>query len=224
MKKIFNDWKMPLILFPIWVLVYVFIGPSFPYIKSFHSSKSILIAGTILSACLLSFALFLSYRAAALSASMKCIVTTLFLFLVFGLTVMNSIHLVTVQFQTVAYFNDASAMGKSSVLNHSRSAWQNKDWEKGPFLAKWVFRDYGVRMAYHNKNGDVIIFKPDDKDLSRRDRNMDSEEKARKLFPVLLDQAKRHQVYSYIYFGAFFVALFTCFLWDFLNNRKRQSR
>ncbi len=157
MKKIFNDWKLPLILFPIWVLVYVFIGPSFPYTQSFHSSNSILIAGTIISACLLSFALFLSYRATALSASMKCIVTTLFLFLVFGVTVITSIHLVTVQFQIVATFNDVEAIGKSRVLIHSKSAWQDKDWEKGSFLAERVFRDYGVRMAYHNKNGDVTI-------------------------------------------------------------------
>ncbi len=82
MKKIFNGWKLPLILFPIWVLVYVFIGPSFPYTQSF---------------------------------------------------------------------------GKSRVLIHSKSAWQDKDWEKGRFLAERVFRDYGVRMAYHNKNGDVTI-------------------------------------------------------------------
>jgi hypothetical protein len=224
MRQTLNDSKLPLVLFSIWVLVYIFIGPGFPYIKPLHSSNSLLIAGTILGAILLSFSLFLSYRVTVLRARVKSIVATFFILFVFAITITASIHLASLQFQIVSTFNDTLSMGKSKILSHGKSAWEDKDWEKASFLARFIFRDYGVRIAYHTKNGDVVIFTPDDEDLNIRDRNIDTEQKARNIFPTLLDQAKRHQIYSYIYLSAFFFSLIISFFWNFVKNRKEQSR
>jgi hypothetical protein len=205
-------------------LLYIFIGPSIPYLKPLHGNNFIIIAGTVLGASILSLAFFLSYRTSVLKAHLKDITITVFLFLAFSLTIAVSILVVTLEFQIVATFNDTSVMSKSRLLSHGKSVWDDKDWDAGQFLAKLVFRDYGLRIAYHRQDGDVTIFSPDNKDMSIRDRNIETEQEARKIFPALLDQAKRHRIYSYIYFVAFLAVLLLSILWSLLNNRRLQSR
>lgn len=224
MKRINSNSIFSLILFLIWILLYIFIGPSIPYLKPLHSNNFILVVGTVLGAFILSLAFFLSYRKSVLRAHLKDITITVFLFLAFSATIATSILVVTLEFQIVATFNDTSVMAKSRLLSHGKTAWQDKDWKAGKFLAKLVFRDYGLRTAYHNKDGDVTIFTPDNKDISIRDRNIETEQNARKIFPALLNQAERHRIYSYIYFGAFLVVLLITILWSLLNSRRLQSR
>ena len=214
MNRINNNSIFSLVLFLVWVLLYIFVGPSFPYLKPFHNNNFILVVGTVLGAFMLSLAFFLSYRTSILKAHLKNIIITVFLFLAFIVTITTSMLSVTLEYQIVATFNDASVMSKSRMLSHGKRAWEDKDWKAGQVLAKLVFRDYGLRIVYHNQDGDVTIFSPEDKDISIRDRNIETEQEARKIFPALLDQAGRHRIYSYIYFAAFLAVLFISILWS----------
>lgn len=211
MNSFFNDLRFPWALFLIWALVYILIGPGIPY------------TGTILGAFLLSLSLFLSFRTAISKRSWKGFATTFALFFIFVATIIITIYLVTTWFQIVATLADTSTMEKSRWLINSKSAWQDKDWEKSQLLAKFVFQDYGFRIAYHNEVGDIVIYEPDTQDFESRDSNIEMQQNAVKIFPTLIEQAERHRIYVYIYLAAFFSTMGLIFLWNFKKLPKNTT-